>query len=702
MEEVLITGLKHTSAFDCMFGFFGSAALKSIAPGLAAYLAVASQPLRLIASPNISAEDAVALRQGVSTPSAVLEARLRELLGEARLSSSAIVNHTLACLAYMLATDRLQMRLALLRDGSLFHSKVWIFRDGLNRVVAHGSSNLTHSGLETNHEQIRVEASWDGQKAQETISALTDEFSALWDGDREYIWTLDLPVAIEHDLVRDYAPERPPTMSDFRAAWEEDNKIIENLQLPLDFQETKDTLQPSDMKQLAIPGHLDLESGPFAHQGRAIATWQEANWRGIWAMATGSGKTVAALAAATRLKEQVQSLLIVISAPYRPLVAQWMEEVRSFGVSPLQTDGSADMKAQRLAQAVHRLQSGESQVEVQVVTVNFLTCRPFRQVLDALPESITSLLIADEVHNLGQPRFLTEKPHRFDHRLGLSATPDRQYDAEGTESLIDFFGPIIFEFTLADAIGVCLVPYEYFIHPVTFAEEEYEKWKSLTERLYRLGVRADIDPDEAGELGDRELSLLMARRRLVESAKHKVEALHRILKNRSRDGIRNTLVYATDKNKAQLRAVNHMLQHQLQLTIHEFTAQETASRARSAILLDRFAAGDYQILTCMRVLDEGVDIPQVSEAFLLASNTVRRQWIQRRGRVLRKCEAIQKRMARLHDFIVVPPDLRDPGAKTILSGELDRAREFAALADNGGTPGGPIDEIESLMQGMFA
>ena len=167
------------------------------------------------------------------------------------------------------------------------------------------------------------------------------------------------------------------------------------------------------------------------------------------------------------------------------------------------------------------------------------------------------------------------------------------------------------------------------------------------------------------------------------------------------DEIKHVLVYATDKNGAQLQAVNDMLQHDLNLTIHELTSRQTSSRTRAADLLDRFAAGDYNALTCMRVLDEGIDIPQVSEVFILASNTVRRQWIQRRGRVLRKCDAINKEIAHLHDFVVIPPDPRDTGSRAILKGELERAREFAELAANGGTLGGPFDEIEKLMTAMF-
>ena len=690
VREALIQPLKRVHMYDCMFGFFHSAGLADIAPGLASYLnREDTAPIRLIASPNISKQDASALREGVTIPSQVLEVRMRKLLGQAKVDSSALVRHTLTCLAYLLSVDRLKFRLAWMVNGSLFHPKVWIFKEGGDCLVVHGSSNLTSSGLSTNHEQIRVDASWDGIKAQESIHTLVDEFEAIWAGSRDYVKSLDLPLALEHDLVREYGSDQPPTEEDFHSAWKEDGRLISDLIDP-----------ENSSPRLVVPPHLVLDSGPFAHQGKAVEAWEQNRRRGILTMATGSGKTITALVAATRLQAEVSSLLVVISAPYRPLVAQWVEETRDFGVTPLPLEGTTAVRAQRLDIAVDRLRAGECSVVVQVATIDFLTSDPFQQVLDSIPSSIKILFIADEMHNLGQPRFLSITPERFDYRLGLSATPERQYDTQGTEELFDYFGPSVFEFSLREAIGVCLVPYDYHIHTTSLTDREYEEWLRLTDRLRRIGFGPDHDaePSEAGPMPEAVKRLLIRRRRVIESAENKVDVLRSLLQHRSRNDIRHTLVYATDKNQDQLKAVNHMLQHDLNLIIHEFTAKESASRAKSANLLGQFAAGEYHILTCMRVLDEGLDVPQVNEAFLLASNTVRRQWIQRRGRVLRKCDAIGKTMANLHDFVVVPPDLQDADARSILYRELDRAMEFAELAQNGPADGGPFDAIRSLQE----
>ena len=453
--------------------------------------------------------------------------------------------------------------------------------------------------------------------------------------------------------------------------------------------------------QLEIPTHLELYSGSYSHQGRAITAWERAGRRGILSMATGSGKTITALAAASRIQKEVDSLLIIVSAPYKPLVSQWVEEVNLFGANSLPIDGTAASRAHNLYLAVLGLQTGARKLVVMVVTENFLTSDEFRRVFDDLAPSITTLLIADEVHNLGKRSFLSNTPERFDYRLGLSATPERQYDPEGSIELFNYFGPAVFEFGLSEAIGICLVPYNYHIHKVSLSDDEYSKWIKLTKQLTKQNFSGDADVSDSCDLPEEVERLLFARRRVIESAESKIVALRKILGCRNRDQIEHVLIYTTDKNRIQLNSVNNMLQNDLNLTIHQLTSQETSNRARSAEILERFAMGDYHALTCMRVLDEGVNIPQVSEAFILASNTVRRQWIQRRGRILRKCDVIDKQIAELHDFFVIPPDPRDKQSRQILKGELNRAREFTELSANAGTPGGPLDEIENIMTAMF-
>jgi superfamily II DNA or RNA helicase len=450
---------------------------------------------------------------------------------------------------------------------------------------------------------------------------------------------------------------------------------------------------------LTIPSGLQWQSGPFAHQGRAVAAWEAAGGKGLLSMATGSGKTVTSLICAARLQDAGAPVLVVVAAPYRPLVEQWADEVRDFGIEPAnlaRLDGRERIRVAR--DALMRLERKVTQVEAVVMTHDFLLSDPFDELLAVVPDGVATLLIADEVHNLGRPRFLARPPERFEYRLGLSATPVLQYNEEGTQAITDFFGETVFEFSLAQAIGVCLVPYNYYLHPVELTSDEEQQWDELTEKLIRAGFKGPDDGTAQRPLSPDVLALLVKRRSVLEGAAAKVSALVAQMKDAGLDDIRHTLVYCSDKRPEQLIAVNRALMSE-GMFVRQITSEETVDRRRVAEILADFARGDYQVITCKRVLDEGVDLPQVRTAYLLASSTVRRQWVQRRGRILRRCDAVGKKLAYLHDFLVVPSDPGSPSGRAILRQELDRARAFAELSANSGDPNGPFATMEQLNHG---
>jgi superfamily II DNA or RNA helicase len=224
---------------------------------------------------------------------------------------------------------------------------------------------------------------------------------------------------------------------------------------------------------------------------------------------------------------------------------------------------------------------------------------------------------------------------------------------------------------------------------VDLGGDELEQWDELTEKLIRAGFMGNDEGTGEDTLSPDVLSLLVRRRAVLETAAAKVPLLLQLLRAQGTDSVRHTLVYCSDKRPEQLLEVNRELLD-AGFFIRQLTAEETADRAKTHQILEDFAGGQYQILTCKRVLDEGVDIPQVRQAFLLASSTVRRQWIQRRGRILRRCDAIGKTLAHLHDFLVVPPDPRSASGRAILRQERERGRAFAELAANSGSRDGPF------------
>lgn len=669
IDNVLVEGLRRATAFDCMVGFFDSGAMADLAPGLAAYLDRNTASIRLVISPNVSEADFEALRDGTVQPRDLIKARLIEVLGSSDITDDALANHTLLCLAYLLSCGRLKVRVALAPEG-LFHPKVWLLTQTANVLAAHGSSNLTAPGISGNIEQLAVDRSWGLDRERAVVADLVAFFSSLWSGtgSAKYppVSVFDLPEAVRLEILR-HAPRDAPTEQDFAKARRSRGPHVRR---------TADDPSPA---QFRIPSGLVLDSGPFAHQGEAIAAWERADRRGILAMATGSGKTITALAAATRLSASLpKGLLVLIAAPQLPLLSMWDGEVREFAATPVSLAyGSAKAKLERVEASVRRLDLGVSRLEILVSTHDALVDSRFQALLARAQAQ--RLLIADEVHRLGRPEFLGRPPDFFEFRLGLSATPERQYDPEGTQALEDFFGPQVFEFGLDRAIGVCLVPFDYYVHLVELELDELAEWRRLTEKIkkqLRISDSADGDHERRLKL------LLIRRRRVLDLARRKVSAFASELVPIA-SSVSRTLVYATDKDPNQLLQVHNVIRS-LGLTYHQVTAAETAAGRVADQIIENYRRGYLQVLTAKRVLDEGINVPGIRSAYVLASTTVRRQWVQRLGRVLRLDPPSGKTYAEYHDFVVLPdPDQgRDDDARKMIGAELDRIRFFGQHARN--------------------
>jgi superfamily II DNA or RNA helicase len=585
------------------------------------------------------------------------------------------------------------MRFAFLRDG-IFHSKVWLLNVAGHRVAFHGSSNMTGRGLSKNREQIALSRAWMDPVQEEAERRVREEFNLLWDGDDDEVAIVKLPKALEEKLLSDFGHGPAPTEADTERLWRRARRS------DFPFKNAPAEPQVADRTAgFAPPVWLNNRTGAFAHQGRAIDAWLAAKGRGILAMATGSGKTLTSLAACHELHKTAGRLLLVIAAPYVPLIMQWCDEVRLFGVEPRNMTAAGGPKGRKaeLAEAARNLSLGLTEAEAIVVSHDTLTDAEFcRQLSDM---NVKRVLIADEMHNLGSPSFLSNPPEFFEYRLGLSATPIRQYDPDGTDRLFDFFGPPCFEFTLEEAIGVCLVPYDYYVHPVALDADEMERFRELTEKIRKLAWQL-----ERGEPDPHLDSLLRQRRLVVETAAGKIAELAHLIDEQGPAKLRYELIYATDKAPSQLDQVNEMLRKRGVL-YHQLTAEETANKKETARLLRSFQDGDLQVLTAKRVLDEGVNVPQIERAFILASTTVERQWVQRRGRILRQCDAIGKDHGVIHDFVAMPPPelVVDPDAKTLVKSELKRVEEFARLARNYGAKDGPLavlTEMQSIAYGI--
>ena len=681
LEEVLIPCFSTSTHVDIMMGFFSSSVLADLAPGLATFISSHDGVIRLIISPHLSEPDMEAIQDGVVSLQDKVESLLQDLL----ITSDYIQEHTLKCLTWLLRNNRIELKIAIM-NAAVFHPKVWLFKYQRDSTIAvHGSSNMTHSGIRGNIEQVSVSKSWEESNQHYITNRFKRQFSELWEDKGDECLIIDMPDAIRGQLLRTYNSDMPPRESDLH-----DLYAMAVLMKKEDI--TREYLL--DKNKFTIPSDLRYEDGPFAHQGKAVRAWCDAGYRGVLEMATGSGKTITAMIAAHRLYEKRKPILIVVAAPYVPLIQQWCEEIAQFGIRPVNISeaGGPSKRAGELGRLRRQLKNN---LEVGVVVVSHTTLADdgFKDELRRF--SCEKLLIADEAHNLGSEGFILDPPTFFDHRLGLSATPVRQYDETGTEALFEFLGPVVFTYSLEEAIGNCLVEYEYFVHPVELTSDEMDGWFELTQRVRSNNWRTDENgnPDEFLK------KLLIARRAILEVAKHKIGILGELLDRYSPSDLRHTLIYTSDKNPEQMEDVNQLLMN-LGILFHPLTYEETRNRNKTKEIIRGFQEGAINILTAKRVLDEGVNIPQIKRAFIMASTTVERQWIQRRGRLLRKCDQIGKTHSEIHDFVVIPSDtdLISSEIKSLITPELERIQAFARLALNAGRPTGPLRIVDQLLE----
>ena len=693
VREVLVPAMRYCDELRLAAGFFSSRCLAQLAPGLAEFVNETENSMDLMVSPEINQEDRDAIHRGVKAPDEVLSNALEQLFEGALLSSSAIERHSVETLAYLVASERLRMRVVLMRQG-MYHKKLWLFRSGSRWLAVHGSGNATERGLLMNGEQMSIERAWlDGERSESRVNLFLTQWENQWNNRAPESLTVEVDQALR--FLSGYAKSEPPTSQEFLDAWEHD------FEEGLEFTAPTLPVVSGSQLRLAIPESLVWREGRFAHQGIAVDSLL-AHEGGILAIATGGGKTKTALIAATEMQAlRSRHFCVVVLAPTRPLIRQWTSDIRTFGVEPTVLSGmSPNNRKQELEHLLFAFSSVEPRTEVLLMSNSLFTQMgsPERRWLEELPSAITKLLIADEVHNLGAKSFRDNLPLVFELRIGLSATPVRQYDPDGTDELFGFFGgPPRYEFSLKDAIQAgCLVPYKYYLHLVEFEPDEMERYEDLTDQLVRAGFKVDDEGATVG-MSDRVAKLLRDRRALVEQAKGKISSLESQLEIIGSNQVRRTLIYTSAKPMAgdgpkQITAVNRVLQ-KLNIIAHQYTSEETG-KSYSRGILERFASGDYQVLTAMKVLDEGVDIPETDTAFLLASSTVEREWVQRRGRILR--QAPGKVVADLHDFIVIPPDLDSAASKSLLRSELRRASAFADVSENEFDPDGPNATIRSL------
>lgn len=671
VSTFFIPVLRLADRYDVAVGFFSSAWVRDAAEGIAQFACNGGQA-RWIISPIISAEDYLALRDAAG---AVGRQRVDEITCRSfEELFQALQEDTRAVMAWLIRDRIIQFRIAVPTNelAGMMHAKMGILRDPQgNHIGFSGSYNLT-SGAGTNWETIEVYCSWRSQEANERIREMLADFTEMWNG-KDANLTVFQPSekALEPFIREAERTHRPYVIREKRSS------------------------------TIAIPEHFLQDGELRSYQQEAIRAWFNNNGHGVLSMATGSGKTVTALAAATRLAnhalERSSKLLVVVAVPYQHLADQWAADAGDFGFDPIVCYGGTQKWLAQAQQRLTEMAAGTASVGMLVTVNNTFASPPFQKLIATGQKNI--LLVADEMHNLGAVTYRRALPDSVRFRLGLSATPIRHGDEEGTTALEAYFGKLdepVFEFTLKDAIErgyLC----RYYYHPVLapLNEDEMIEYKELSAKIAKAYALVRADSDGPGE---HLKMLLIARARLVARVQSKLELLEKLLEGRS-DSAYN-LVYCGDARDSDDRQVNKALRlvgKRIGMRASKFTAEESASER--GLLLERFTRGEIQVLIAIRCLDEGVDVPRTETAYILASSTNPRQYIQRRGRVLRRAPG--KDTATIYDFIAVPdveelarthPDALET-ERGLLRRELVRVNEFAELALN---PGEALDRLREV------
>ena len=683
--RVLIPGFSSAKTVRGAFGWFSAGWIGRLAPGLAEYIVRSDvSPIKFVVSPVFFPAEREAVEQAVSLTPEQAGRRVVDVFREGKASVSALARHALDCLAWMIATRKLRLRIAVPTAESNYHPKIWLFDDGTDQMLARGSGNATARGIASGVEHFDVDVTWI-EHSRERVrdgTAMLDDWSK---GESHGIdRVVDLPQALEEEIIQT-APEVEPSPSAYLQAAREDKDpawaVDRAARLAARFRHAGTQTRP----RLKIPDGLNWETGAYGHQGEAVTAWERdpAPERGTISMATGAGKTITALVCAARVQDRLEDgpLLVVISAPSVPLIQQWREEVAKFGVTAVAPtlEPNTDIA---LTNLFRRLRGGGT--HVLIVTNHLISSRSFQATVAQQTVADTAadmLFIGDEVHTLGAAKFVANKPEFFTRRLGLSATPERQYDPDGTEEIFAFFGDPVYDFGLDRAIGFCLTPYSYFVHAATLDDDELARFEYLTQRIRIAMAAAASDEGDSDEALLKRL--LIQRRRVIETTAAKISLLRRVLEARDPRSLDGALIYATAKDPQQFEDIGSVL-NALGIRWAPVTQETTAKPRLLAERLGAFADGGYQVLLAKKVLDEGVDIPRIREAFVVASSTVEREWIQRRGRVLRRHR--DKPYALVHDFLALPPAELVAHDQTNVQGitrtEFNRAYTFARHARN--------------------
>lgn len=622
----LVPALKKARLYQRSVGFFSSSVFLPILDGIVA-LARNGGKIQLVASPKLSSEDIAAIKEGYRQKEEVFVSTFsRDFLD----AIDGLNAEQLKLLVALIAQDVLDIKIAVTKTIGVYHDKLGILEDFEgNTIVFYGSSNSSLSGYQYNYEKIRVANSWSGNNT-EIIRDERKEFNSLWNGTNPFVSIYNYKQSAQKHILQ----------------------VIENR---------------AKLRNNKLEAPIELRD----YQKDAIEAWVANGYHGFYIMATGTGKTWTAIFSAKRLLESTAAMLVII-APYKHLIKQWADDIiKTFPNAKVIMVSSENLQwdIQIKQEIIRKRYNPDTQIII-ISTIKSFNTERFDNAISTSTED--KLLIVDEAHRF---TIRNEELHNtYKYMLGLSATPFSGSSAKKGNELMTFFGGQVFSLPIEKALGKYLVNYFYrpiFVHAT---EEEEEKFKYYSARIascFRNNVCIDSDTL---------VKSLRNRLRIISMAEEKVSRIDEIVSRVKEND--HFVVYCGDGrlfDSDTNEEIRHISFIKGVLNNHgykpsQFTAKENMQER--VALVSEFNKGNITALSAIRCLDEGINIPSIKSALILSSNDDYREFVQRRGRILRTYNG--KEYGIIYDVIVLPSVDLQAWAKI----EFRRYLEYARLSLN--------------------
>lgn len=688
--------LPNSIRFDLLLGYFSSSAINLLSLGFAQFL-YNGGTVRMVTNHILSPKDKRALAKGLETPASNYEFSVADY-ERIKMTLDEYGRHFFHCLAWLFASKKIEILIVKPKGArGIAHYKSGVFYDKVGKAVKFKSScNFTAYGLIENLEELEVKRSWISNTEEAAVQEYQQYFDSIWNKEAsfvEYLSTND----VEHAIVKDFGNRSlEELIVDEQKLLRKKLQVFGNYQVRMIIDRLEKEMEQRVASYVNEP-FFPYEK-PRAYQNEAYVNWKERDYKGIFAMATGTGKTLTALNCVLREFKKRGNYRGIIVVPTIELVNQWIEEIEGFNFRNIIKVSSQNKNWREDIQMLTVLSSTEENYSFFVVTTyRSFTHRRFQRLMYKFPKD--TILIADEAHNLGSNSILPLlEDFPLTKRIGLSATPDRVYDEEGTKAVDTFFDdhpPYTFKYSMAMALEAgFLSKYQYYPILVELTKEELEKYTEISASLAKFFGTSSEESNAALE------RLLLLRKQIIHKASNKLSAFDDLIRSlKEGNKLNYTLVYAPEGyfndlfddsdslgslNKEEHRICELYANRIRQISPETKISLFHASTRDRAFILERFAQSDLDVLVSMKCLDEGVDVPRTEQAIFCASTGNPRQFVQRRGRILRK--SAEKHLATIYDMVVVPSTSRSIGnyntEKRLIENELKRVYEFASLALN--------------------